>query len=136
MKEALLWCILTFDFCFYILMACYFCSTRGYVYCHSVQYNCCAAISIIFISFSSSRSGADLIKIFTIKIFVSEVSFAGCRRWKFSIMICINCVGKILVWGRFCSIIEMLLNNLEHFLIIEKKNLFFFSHKANTLVTC
>ena len=44
---------------------------------------------------------------------------------KLSITICINCVGKMLLWGYFYAIMELLLNNYSgHFLIIEKKNFF------------
>ena len=49
---------------------------------------------------------------------------------KLSITICINCVGKMLLWGYFYAIMELLLNNYSgHFLIIEKK-IFFSSHKV------
>ena len=50
---------------------------------------------------------------------------AGEKYFKFSIAICINCVGKMLIWGHFRGITELLLNNyLGHFLIIEKTFVF------------
>ena len=72
------------------------------------------------------------------KNFVSKVSFASCPRRKFSIAIFVNCIEKILLWGHFHSIMELLLSNyLWHFLIIEKKICFFFSHKVQqSLLSC
>ena len=50
---------------------------------------------------------------------------------KFNIVICINCVGKMLIWGHFPSIMELLLNKyLGHFLIIEKTFHFLFIESA------
>ena len=68
---------------------------------------------------------AELMQIFaTAKIFRAKGALlpaAGEKLFKFSIAICINGVGKMLIWGNFRGIIELLLNNyLEHFLIIEK----------------
>ena len=49
----------------------------------------------------------------------------------FSIAICLNCMGKILIWGHFCYIMELLLNNyLGHFLIIETTFVFLFIESA------
>ena len=48
---------------------------------------------------------------------------AGKKYFKFSIAICINCMGNMLIWGHFCGIMELLLHNyLGHgdILIIEK----------------
>ena len=59
---------------------------------------------------------------------------AGKKIFKFSIAICINCVGEMLI------IMELLLNNyLGHFSIIEKTFGFSFHgkcNKANALNTC
>ena len=64
--------------------------------------------------------------------FVSDKSFAAWCRQKFSIAICINCIGKMLLWAHFCGIMELLFNNyLGHFLIIEKKICFSFHIKCN-----
>ena len=41
---------------------------------------------------------------------------ASKKFFQFSIAICINCIGKMLIWGHFCVIMELLLNNyLGHF---------------------
>ena len=49
------------------------------------------------------------------KNFVSEASFATPLQvrdfFKCSIVICINCIGKMLIWGHFHGIMELLLNN-------------------------
>ena len=56
---------------------------------------------------------------------------AGEKYLKFSIAICINCVGKMLIWGHFRGITELLLNNyLGHFLIIEKTFVFLSTESA------
>ena len=56
---------------------------------------------------------------------------AGETFFKFSIAISLNCVGKMLIWGHFCGIMEMLLNNyLGHFLIIGKTFVFLFIESA------
>ena len=60
---------------------------------------------------------------------------AGQVFFKFSIAISINCVGKRFIWGHFCSIMELLLNNyLGHFLIIEKTFVFLFIESAIKLI--
>ena len=49
------------------------------------------------------------------------------KYFKFSFRICINCIRKMLIWGHFCGIMELLLKDyLEHFLIIEKTIVFLF----------
>ena len=49
----------------------------------------------------------------------------GEKCFKFSIAICISCVGKMLISVHFRGIMELLLNNyLRHSLIIEKTFLF------------
>ena len=56
---------------------------------------------------------------------------AGEKFFKFSIAICLNCVWKMLIWGHFCSIMELLLNNyLGYFLIIIKALVFLFKESA------
>ena len=75
-----------------------------------------------------------------VKIYKGQIneSFCHCLApakgnffFKFSIMICVNCVGKMLIWGHFHGIMELLLNNyLGHFLIIEKTFAFLFIEKA------
>ena len=55
----------------------------------------------------------------------------GKRCFKFSIAICINCVGKMLIWGHFWGVMELLLKNyLGHFLTIEKTFDFLFLESA------
>ena len=45
--------------------------------------------------------------------------FATMKSIKFSITICINFVGKMLIWDHFCDIMELSLNKyMGHFLII------------------
>ena len=47
------------------------------------------------------------------------LSTAGEKFFKFSIAICINCIGKMLIWGHFHGIMELLLNNyLGHWNIL------------------
>ena len=56
---------------------------------------------------------------------------AGKKIFKFSIMIWINFLGKMLIWSLFCGIMELLLNNyLGHFLNIEKTLAFLFIESA------
>ena len=63
--------------------------------------------------------------------FVSEASFAAHCRQNFNIMICTNCIEKMLLWVHFRGIMELLLNNdLGHFLIIEKNFVFLSSWSA------
>ena len=83
--------------------------------------------------------GAELMKIFaTAKILQAKQALllaAGQVFFKFSIAISINCVGKMFIWGHFCSIMELLLNNyLGHFLIIEKTFVFLFIESAIKLI--
>ena len=62
----------------------------------------------------------------------SEGSFVLAAGKSSASPICINCIGKMLLWGHVCGIIELLLNNyLGHFLIIEKKIYFSFHVKCN-----
>ena len=74
-------------------------------------------------------AGTRLKKIFaTTKVLqVKQALLPGtCEKFfKFSIAICINCIGKMPIWGHFHMIRELLLNNyLGHFLIIEKTFVF------------
>ena len=66
----------------------------------------------------------------TTKILPAKRAFlptAGEKFFKFSIAICITCIGKMLVWGHFCSVMQLLLNNyLGCFLIIKKTFVFLF----------
>ena len=51
---------------------------------------------------------------------------AGENFFKFSIVICINCDGKMLIWGHFHGIMELLLNNyLGHWDILSLRKLVF-----------
>ena len=79
-------------------------------------------------------TGAKSIKIFAVAKMsvVSEGSFVLAAGKSSASPICINCIGKMLLWGHVPGIIELLLNNhLGHFLIIEKKNCFSFHIKCN-----
>ena len=65
----------------------------------------------------------------------SEASFAiHCRQnfIKFNIAICINCIRKMLIWGHFRSIMELLLNNCLGYcdILSLRKLLFFFLKKV------
>ena len=56
---------------------------------------------------------------------------AGKSLFKFGIGFCINCIGKMLIWGHLWGIMELLLNNyLGHFLIIEKTFVLLFIKSA------
>ena len=79
--------------------------------------------------------GAKLMKIFaTRKILqaIQALPLADCKIFfKFSIVTCINCGGKILIWGHFQGIMKLLLKNyLGHILIIEKTAVFLFTESA------
>ena len=79
--------------------------------------------------------GAKLIKIFTTaKILLAKQALlpaASEKFFKFSIVICLNCIWKMLIWGHFCNIMKLWLNNyLGHFLIIEKTFVFLFIESA------
>ena len=51
--------------------------------------------------------------------------------FKFSIRICINCIGKMHIWGHFHCTMELLLNNyLGYFLIFEKTFVVLFIESA------
>ena len=60
-------------------------------------------------------AGAELMKnLATMKMLWAKqplLPTAGEKSFKFSIAICKNCVGKMLTWGHFCSVMEPLLNN-------------------------
>ena len=63
-----------------------------------------------------------------------KVKILFSQEWKelFSIAICIDYFGKMLIWGHFCSIMKLLLNNyLGHFLIIEKTFFYFIESAIN-----
>ena len=80
-------------------------------------------------------AGAELMKIFaTAKVFRGKWALLPTlvkRCFKFSIAICMNCVGKMLIWGHFWGVMELLLKNyLGHFLTIEKTFDFLFLESA------
>ena len=94
----------------------------------------------IAVNSGSGTYVCEILQNFKLLIMAGAKLMDAHHRQKFSIAICINCIGKMLLWGHFCGMMELLLNKyLGHFLIIEKK--FYFSFhikcsKANTLITC
>ena len=70
----------------------------------------------------------------TAKIFQAKQALppvASEKFFRFSIAIRINCVGKMVIWGHFRGIMELLLNNyLGYFLVIEKTFVFLFTESA------
>ena len=80
---------------------------------------------------SNVKVGAKLIKPFaTANILRAKqvlLPTADEKFFKFSMIICMHCFGKIFIWGHFCSMVELLLNHdLGHFLITEKIFVFLF----------
>ena len=80
-------------------------------------------------------AGAKLMAIFTtVKILWAKQALlpaAGEIFLKFKIAIHINCLEKMLIWGHFRGIVELLLNiYLGHFLIIGKIFVFLFIESA------
>ena len=68
-------------------------------------------------------------KIFQAKQVLPPV--ASEKFFRFSIAIRINCLGKMVIWGHFRGIMELLLNNyLGCFLVIEKTFVFLFTESA------
>ena len=81
------------------------------------------------------QSEVKLMKIFaTAKILWVKQALspaAGKKIFWFSVAICINCIGKMLIWGHFRGIMELSLNNyLGNFLIIGNIFVFLFIQGA------